>query len=117
MIFYWCGYSCNSGSCSTECPFSTGYYPDLKNPHGYCYCSGDKNVPSRYDSCTYGTQWSMTCRGAFNLFIEQTYGVYGSDGGCCDYGSNDNNYIVASPSSGSDSDSGSDSGSNSGSSS
>ena len=46
------------------------------------------------------------------MWVESVYGLYGSNGGCCDYGDNDNNYVVASPSG---SDSGSDSRSNSGS--
>ena len=36
------------------------------------------------------------------MFVDTNYGVYGSNGGCCDFnGSDDNNYVVASPTSGS----------------
>jgi len=33
-----------------------GYYPDLTNKNGYCYCTGTA-APSRYELCPNGLHW------------------------------------------------------------
>jgi hypothetical protein len=66
-----------------------GYYPDLTNKNGYCYCTGTA-APSRYEKCPNGLHWDTLAwsyldgnDGAGTVLGSSGY--WGTIGGVCNW--------------------------------
>jgi len=68
---------------------AVGYYPDLTNKNGYCYCTGTA-APSRYEKCLHGLHWDTVAwsyltgnDGAGTVLGSNGY--WGTIGGVCNW--------------------------------
>jgi len=70
-----------------DCSLAHGYYADVDNCQGYCFCSGEVDtgtgvaVPSRWGHCPENTFYTPGCQGFHGALATG----FGYDGGCCQH--------------------------------
>lgn len=95
-------YGCNSANPPIQCMINggcgrgieAGYYPDLSKKNSYCHCTGT-TAPSNYQQCnsvllwkSFNTGTSSYLSGSVSGVPLGKFGLWGTNGGICDWDSN-----------------------------
>merc|ERR1739845_241224 len=54
-------FDCPNPPCQVFCELETGYYPDPRDCRNFCFCSGNVEIPSKYQRCAGGLFWDPNC--------------------------------------------------------